>query len=227
MRPNQATIAIIQEFEGCRLEAYRDIVGVWTIGWGHAATSRLEPIPKSGMKITQAEADALHAKDLEHFGHKILPLMSRQPTPNQFGAMLSLSYNIGVGAFRKSTCLRRFNEGDIEGAADALQWFNKAGGKKVRGLVRRRAAEADLFLQDAQTDFTADIATPDKEKTIGSSKTILATVGAALSGGASALTSLSALEGATQIVVIVLSFVTLFGLALIFRERLKKLAEGS
>lgn len=225
MKPNKATVQLIQDFEGCRLEAYKDMVGVWTIGWGHAETSGLEPIPVAGMKLTQKEADDLHEKDLEHFGHNILPLFTRKPTPNQFGAMLSLSYNIGVGAFRKSTCLRRFNAGDMEGAAEALQWFNKAGGKKVRGLVRRRTAEAKLFLTGSPSEDNISI-TPDPEKTMTSSKTVIAAASTAVSGGVGVVTALSQLEGNSQIAVIVLGFVALAGLALIFKERLKKLGEG-
>ena len=83
---------------------------------------------------------------LERFAAQIRPLFKRAPTENQFGAMVSHAYNIGVGAFSRSTCLRRFNDGDAEGAAEALTWFNKAGGRVLRGLTRRRDAERELFL---------------------------------------------------------------------------------
>lgn len=146
MRINKATLDLVKEFEGLRLEAYRDPVGVWTIGYGHSERAGYGIRPRAGMVITEQQAEELLLEGLEHFAQKIRPLFSRKPNSNQFGAFLSLAYNVGAGAFANSTALKRFNAGDDVGAVEALQWFNKAGGKVLRGLVRRREAEAKLFL---------------------------------------------------------------------------------
>ena len=184
MKPNQATIDLIKQFEGCRLEAYLDAVGVPTIGYG-LTDGALPGVPvRMGMTISQAQAELYLSMTLEKFANQILPMMGRQPTPDQFGAMLSLAYNIGTGAFRKSTCLKRFNAGDIDGAAEAITWFNKAGGKVLRGLVRRREAERDLFLGGGPVEARTR---PDAPKTATQSTTNLA----AVAGGVTMLAGVS------------------------------------
>jgi len=184
MTPNSETIDLIKQFEGLRLKAYKDSVGVWTIGYGLTTGALDGVVVAQGMAISEREADAYFTRVLENFGDGILVLMTRQPTLNQYGAMLSLAYNIGVRAFSKSTCLRRFNAGDFEGAATALTWFNKAGGKVLNGLVRRRAAEADLFLRD--TIISNTLPTPDPIKPPHKSTTNIAAATAGLSMAASA-----------------------------------------
>ena len=224
MEPNQATIDLIKQFEGCELKAYLDPVGIWTIGYGLTSDAIPGVEVKRGMEITQTQADAYLAETLRIFGDRILPLMARKPTPNQFGAMLSLAYNIGTGAFGKSTCLKRFNAGDMEGAAEALTWFNKAGGKVLRGLVRRREAERDLFLSVSAPETARE--RPDAEKTATGSTTIWAAAGTVLSGAGGVATAVGSLDGTAQIVLIVCAFVALSGIAWICRERVKKLAQG-
>ncbi|MAK86523.1 MAG: muraminidase [Pseudomonas sp.] len=145
-RINQATVDLVKEFEGLELTAYRDPVGVLTIGYGYTNQAGYCPGVKPGERWTQAQAEQMLAEGLERFGAQIRPMFTREPNENQFGAFVSLAYNIGVTAFRNSTALRRFNAGDTAGAAEALTWFNKAGGAKLRGLVRRREAERALFL---------------------------------------------------------------------------------
>jgi len=225
MKPNQATIDLIKKFEGCRLETYRDKVGVPTIGYG-LTDGALPGVPvRMGMTISQAQAELYLSMALEQFGNRILPMMTRKPTPSQYGAMLSLAYNIGTGAFSRSTCLKRFNAGDTEGAAEALTWFNKAGGKVERGLVRRREAEHDLFLRQTCLELTAT-EQPDPEKKASGSTTMMAATGTALSGAGGVATAIGSLDGTAQIAVVVLAFIGLAGIAWIMRERLKKLAQG-
>lgn len=226
MRINKAAIDLIKSFEGCELEAYRDPVGVWTIGYGLTTDALPGVTVGAGMTITQKQADEyLHAV-LKRFAEKILPGFTRQPTENQFGAFLSLAYNIGFGGFLKSTALRRFNEGDFEGAAEALQWFNKAGGKVLRGLVRRRAAEAALFLSDTPVDTRETAIPANEERGLTQSTTMQAVTGGAISGGIGAVTAVSALDGTAQIVVIVAALVAAAALAWIARERIRKFVEG-
>lgn len=142
---NKATLDLVKEFEGLRRKAYKDAVGVWTIGYGITAAAGLGIAPKAGMTITEAEAEAFLLKGLEKFADSIRPKITAPINENEFGAFLSLAYNIGPGAFGKSSALRRFNAGDKAGAADAILLWNKAGGKVLAGLNRRREAERVLF----------------------------------------------------------------------------------
>lgn len=173
MKLNQATVDLVKQFEGLELASYLDPVGVLTIGYGYTNRAGYGPGVKSGDVWTEDQAEQMLIEGLEIFGQRIIPMFKRKPTSNQYGAMLSLAYNIGTGAFSKSTCLRRFNAGDFEGAAEALTWFNKAGGRKLRGLVRRREAERDLFLSEPAT-LTA--VRPDPERGPSKSRTILGAV---------------------------------------------------
>lgn len=139
-------IALMHEFEGCRLTAYPDPGSVdghpWTIGWGSTG----EGIYK-GVTWTQAEADERFERDLDRkYGKAVDDLLGTSPTTqHQFDAMVALCYNIGIAAFKKSTVLRKHKAGDYEGAAIAFGMWVKNDGKVMRGLVRRRAAEADLY----------------------------------------------------------------------------------
>ena len=133
-------IALIQEFEGCKLAAYRDIVGVVTIGYGHTGSAKM------GVTITQDEADELLYGDILNFEECVTKAIRVQVVQEEFDACVSLAFNIGCNAFRASTLLRRLNACQFTEAADAFLMWNMAGGKVVPGLARRRAAERDLFL---------------------------------------------------------------------------------
>ena len=146
MKINDAALDLIKEFEGFRAHAYVDPVGIVTIGYGTTGRAGVGIDPKLGDTITEEQAEGYLMRALEKFAAHIAPAMKREPTENQYGAMLSLAYNIGPGAFVKSSVLRRFNAGDIAGAAEAFLMWNKAGGKVLKGLVRRREAERALFL---------------------------------------------------------------------------------
>jgi GH24 family phage-related lysozyme (muramidase) len=145
MMVNQRTIELIKEFEGCELTAYQDIVGIWTIGYGTTAAAGLGIEPRAGMKITQAQAEELLERAVDDFGAQVAKLITVPVTQNEFGALVSLSYNIGVGAFSKSTVLRELNSGNKASAGSAFHMWNKAGGNVVNGLVRRRELEHKLF----------------------------------------------------------------------------------
>lgn len=135
---NQAGIDLICDSEKCKLKAYKCPAGVLTIGWGDT-----EGVT-AGMIITQAEADSRLQKRLKEFCDAVNKL-APGASDDQFAAMVSLAYNIGIGAFRDSTLLRKFNAGDEIGAAKEFDRWNKAGGKVLPGLVIRRAAERHLF----------------------------------------------------------------------------------
>ena len=146
MTVNQATIDLIKEFEGFRSEAYRDSAGVWTIGYGTTDRAGVGIAPRPGQTITKEEAEWYLHRAVDKFAAEIRPAIKRPMTQNEFGAFVSLAYNIGPGAFKKSSALRHFNAGDKEKAANSILLWNKAGGKKLAGLVRRREAERKLFL---------------------------------------------------------------------------------
>lgn len=148
---NKAGLDLIKEFEGFRAKAYRDSVGVWTIGYGTTAAAGVGVTPHEGMTITKAEAERYLKVTVDKFAAQILPKIKVPVSDNQFAALVSLAYNIGPGAFAKSTVLRLLNAGDVSGAADAFRMWNKAGGKVLAGLTRRREAERALFLRKDHT----------------------------------------------------------------------------
>jgi lysozyme len=155
MRVNQAAIQLIKEFEGFRAEAYKDPVGIWTIGYGTTANADVGIVPKAGMKITEADATEYLWRAVNRFAAQVDSALTREANENEFGAMVSLAYNIGPGAFKRSSVLRQFNTGNTEAAANAFLMWNKAGGKVLRGLTRRREAERALFLTPARPDLPA------------------------------------------------------------------------
>ena len=140
MKVSEKGLAFIREWEGCRLKAYKDGGGVWTIGVGHTG-----PDVKPGMTITQFEADELLRLDIED--HDISRLLGNAPTTqNQFDAMSSLAFNIGLTRFAGSTVLKRHKLGNKTGAANAFLLWHYDNGKPVRGLMRRREAERKVYL---------------------------------------------------------------------------------
>lgn len=131
---------IIKDAEGLELTAYKCPAGIWTIGYGHTG-SDVWP----GLTITKPEAEALLEKDLKRFEKGISEMVKVGLTQGQFDALVSFTYNVGQEAFKNSTLLKRLNAGDYEGAAEQFQRWNKAGGKTLLGLIRRREAERKLF----------------------------------------------------------------------------------
>ena len=139
-------IDLISSFEGIRLNAYDDGVGVWTIGIGTTVYPNGVKV-KKGDKCTLEQAKEYFAHDLKRFESSVNKLVKVPLSQNQFDALVSLTYNIGSGAFNNSTLLKKLNKGDYQGAADQFLVWNKAGGKVLKGLVRRREAERALFLK--------------------------------------------------------------------------------
>ena len=139
--------------EGLRLEAYRDCVGVLTIGYGHTnAAGGLRVTP--GLKITATQADQVLADDLGKVESEVSAFLKRVAMPREFDGMADLAFNIGIGNFRSSTMLRKFNANDRNGAADAFLTWNRAAGRVVSGLTHRRALERSWFLGDVAGEPT-------------------------------------------------------------------------
>lgn len=141
---NAAGIDLITAAEGTRLTAYRDSVGVWTIGTGHTGLVNGQRIRK-GLTIHPDHAALLLRADLEEFCAGV-EAACPVATDNQFAAMVSLAFNVGLGAFRTSTVRRQHLVGNYPAAADAFRLFCKAGGRVLRGLKLRRERERHLYL---------------------------------------------------------------------------------
>ncbi|WP_455476326.1 lysozyme [Bartonella sp. B17] len=141
-------LALIKQWEGLRLHAYKDAVGVWTIGYGHTAQTG-KPSVQEGMQITEKQAEILLQEDLKQFEKAVECAVNQFLTDEQFAALVSFCYNVGIKAFHNSTLLKKLNEGDYEAVPAELQKWTKAGGKRLQGLVYRRAAEAGLWTKGA------------------------------------------------------------------------------
>ena len=145
MHISPSGIDLICNFEGKRLTAYDDGVGVWTIGFGTTVYPNGIKV-KKGDTCTEAQAKAYMAHDLKKFEATVNKAVTVQLNQNQFDALVSLAYNIGTNAFSKSTLVKKLNANDIRGAADQFDVWVNAGGKRMQGLVNRRAKEKALFL---------------------------------------------------------------------------------
>jgi len=121
---------------------------VWTIGYGHTATAG-EPKPRAGMVITAAEAESILLKDLTQYEAAVESLVKVELNDNQFAALVSFAFNVGIGAFKDSTLLKKLNQGDFNAVPTELMKWTKAGGKKLQGLVNRRQAEGYLWMEGA------------------------------------------------------------------------------
>lgn len=145
MNISKKGIELIKRFEGLRLKAYQDSVGVWTIGYGWTQPVDGKKVGP-GMQIDQATADRLLKCGVVQYEQGVNQLVKVKITQGQFDALVSFAYNLGWRSLSTSTLLQKLNAGDKQGAADQFgRWVN-AGGKRLDGLVARRAAEREMFL---------------------------------------------------------------------------------
>ena len=179
---------LIKKWEKLELTAYLPTPNdVWTIGYGHTKDV------KRGDVITREQAEVLFRQDMAWVETTIDELVKVELNQNQHDATASLIFNIGRTQFSKSTFLKRLNAKDWVGASEALTWWNKQGGKVLRGLVRRRADEKEYFLtppsEVVYESIPVESITPTEEsvklKPLVQSKEIIAGVGASLAGLAS------------------------------------------
>jgi lysozyme len=143
MKLSKVGADLIKKYEGCRLKAYKCPAGVWTIGFGHTGNVI------EGQVITQAQADALFDKDVQKFVDGVNKLVKVEINQNQFDALVSFAYNLGIGALKKSTLLQYVNKKQFDKAANEFDRWNKADGKVLKGLVNRRNSEEALFEEEA------------------------------------------------------------------------------
>lgn len=140
MKISERGIKLIKEYEGFRSVAYLCAANIWTLGYG--STKGV----KKGDVISEREASERLEKEVnEEYGKAVNDLVKVSLTQNQFDALVSLVYNIGVGNFKKSTVLKELNKKNYSAACEAIAMWNKGGGRVLAGLVRRRSAEQELF----------------------------------------------------------------------------------
>lgn len=144
MKTGPKGLALIRDFEGCELKAYRDAVGVWTIGYGHTSAAG-SPQVKAGMTITAAQAEEILKRDLAQYERAVLTAVKVPLSQEQFDALVSWTYNLGAKSLLVSTLLKKLNAGDYAAVPAEMKRWNRAGGKTLKGLVRRREAEAFLW----------------------------------------------------------------------------------
>ena len=208
-RINDEGVALIRQWEGCKLTAYLCPAGVWTIGYGHTATAR------EGMTITEAEAERLLRQDLALFEAEVARAVDVDLTDNQFAALVSWSYNIGVGAMRRSSLIRRLNAGEYDAVPGELARWNKVKGRVVKGLSNRRAAEAGLWARGAFVASREIEPAAPADPSPGREAASLSTVAAAAATAAPALTSLSGLHWSVGVALVA----GLVGLAAVYLLR--------
>lgn len=157
MRASENCIDIIKKWEGLidgdpntpGLDPYICPAGVPTIGWGSTWDSKGNPITMDHPPIDLEQAEALLIQELRHTEKAVKKLITFQINQCQFDALVSFTYNVGSGNLQASTLRRKLNRGDTDGAADEFPKWRKAGGRILKGLVRRRAEERDLFLRES------------------------------------------------------------------------------
>lgn len=142
MKTSKNGIELIKKYEGCRLTAYKCPANVWTIGYGHTKNV------KKGMKITKAEAESYLKDDLNTYENAVNKYVKVPLNQNQFDALVSFSFNCGTGALKTSTLLKKLNKKDYKGAANEFLRWNKANGKVLNGLTKRRKEERGLFMKE-------------------------------------------------------------------------------
>jgi lysozyme len=157
MKLSNHGINAIKNFEGLRLDAYRDIAGVWTIGYGSTRYHDGRPVKPGDRLANEQQASALFSNTLGQYEEAVNQYVKVPLSQNQYDALVSFTYNEGTGALRQSTLLKKLNENDYSGAADQfLVWIkitDPKTGEKVtcETLVARRQEERKLFLSDLLT----------------------------------------------------------------------------
>jgi lysozyme len=205
---------LIRQFEGFRGAAYRDPVGVWTIGYGHTSMAGA-PEVTPGLTISEAEGAEILARDVDQFARGVRALLRVELSDGQFSALVSFAYNVGLGALKKSSVLTAVNARDFAAVPRRLQLWVKAGGHVLPGLVKRRAAEGALFAASL-----AVAVQPTVVKPVQQSKTVWSAVVVMLLAVVQVWLSASVKLGALCVLLL-----TAAALVLIIYERVKKLKE--
>ena len=140
MQYSKQGLALTEGFESCRLTAYQDVKGVWTIGWGHTG-----PEVVAGLVWTQDQADTALVCDTQHAVNTVNRLVTIELSQTAFDALVDFVFNVGSGNFAGSTMLKLINSGNLDAAAEEFSKWDHASGQVISGLLRRREAEANEF----------------------------------------------------------------------------------
>jgi len=231
-------VALIKAHEGLRLNAYLCPAKVWTIGYGHTSAAG-EPKVVQGMRITRAEAETILRRDLATFERGVNRLVKVALTQNQFDALVSFAFNVGLGAFERSTLLKKLNAGRYKDVPAELMKWTKGGGRELPGLVNRRRDEAGLWrsVDVGATGGRADIGLvdpPAPPKSMAASKTgntaiVTGIVGAIAPINEAIKATRETAEGVSGLAAagpwVLLAVVLIAGAAFIWFDRRKKLTE--
>jgi lysozyme len=186
---NRETLEHVKRWEGLQLTAYPDPGSrngdPWSIGYGHTSDGHMKVY--RGLTITPAQAEAALEYDLNETAAAVEELVKVDLSDNQFGALVSFAFNVGVNAFRKSTLLKRLNKGEYEAVPGEMARWNKNDGKVMKGLINRRAAEAGLWAKGEFVSSRGVKAEPEAPpavnmETVSWGAGILTSLGAAFSG---------------------------------------------
>lgn len=212
MKVTEEGLALIRRFEGFRGTAYRCPAGVWTIGFGHTSQAG-PPVVHAGLVIGAEEAGRILAADVARVADAVAPLLARAVSAAQFSALVSFAFNVGIDAFRRSSVLRAVNAGRFAAVPAALKLWVKANGRVLPGLVRRRAAEAELFLSDVSPEAGRGAT--------GVPKPAIAVppLGGAVAGGAAAAAAATLLPGWAVLALVVVPLLAVAAVLLWRRRR--------
>ena len=145
MKIQSRGLQIIKEFESLKLKPYLCPAGIPTIGYGSTYYEDGTKVTLNDLPITEQRADELLANISDKFSIQVSKLLKVELNQNQFDALVSFSFNIGIGNLTTSTILKRINEKDFENASLEFAKWNKSGGKVLNGLIKRREKESQLF----------------------------------------------------------------------------------
>ncbi|WP_295732044.1 glycoside hydrolase family protein [uncultured Bartonella sp.] len=206
----------LKQWEGLKTKAYQDSKGEWTIGYGHTAKAgSLTPV--KGMVITKEDAESLLLKDLTQYEAAVENNVNVKLNDNQFAALVSFAFNVGINAFKKSTLLKKLNKGNFDAVPTELMKWTKAGGKKIQGLVNRRRAEGYLWMEGAFVT-SKDVVPKPKKLNLLLKPEVLGPVGSVLSGTSAIATGSGPVQWALAAVMVICVAIGLYYLVKGMRE---------
>ena len=155
--------ALLKQFEGCKLKAYKCPAGILTIGYGHTSAAGT-PTVMDGMTITQKQADDILSRDLQQYEAAVTMMVHQPLIQNQFDVLVDFAYNAGAGNLRSSTLLKKVNAASFNSVPAELMKWTKGGGKELPGLVRRRHAEANWWVNGEHVETTEQSEEPSPDE---------------------------------------------------------------
>ena len=224
MKTSDRGLALIKRHEGLRLDAYKCPAGIWTIGYGHTAAAGV-PSVHAGLAITRADAEAILRRDLVQYEGAVAQHVKTPLLQGQFDALVSLCFNIGIGAFAKSSIVRFINAGQMDKVPAQFMRWTRGGGRELPGLVRRRRDEVALWRalsEEGEPDGVDSRKTPEEPPPgtpPAKSTTIWAQIAAAISA---VMTPLVGIVTDWRAVAVLGAVVVIIAAGWTIRERVQK-----